>query len=183
MGKRSNYKRKKRDLYHTPPEALTPVLRFLDPRTKFVEPCAGKAKLILGMEAHGHKCVEAYDIKPLKNNWRGIIRQCDVLDGDWKPKKSHDIIFTNPPWKRSILHPMIELFSDISPTWLLFDSNWANTLQSMQFASRLRAIVVVGRVRWFGGSGGMEDSSFFLFDRPKKNNVTKFYLPSGSLYR
>ena len=36
-----------------------------------------------------------------------------------------DAIITNPPWRRSLLHPLIRHFQKIAPTWLLLDQDWA----------------------------------------------------------
>ena len=47
MGKRSNFKRRERDFYPTPWEAVKPLVRHLPPRLNNVwEPCAGKGDLI-----------------------------------------------------------------------------------------------------------------------------------------
>lgn len=176
MGKRSNFKKKSRDLYHTPLEPILPLLPHLDTKVKFVEPCAGKASLILNIEKFGHKCVRAYDIKPLKNKWHGTIKQCNVLDDDWSTGNA-DYIITNPPFSRNILHPMIELFSNHLPTWLLFDADWYFTLQSSALKNRLVAMVAIGRVKWFPNSTatGKDNYAWYLFDRPRPRRITKLF--------
>lgn len=182
MGKRSakvgKFKKSPRDFYATPEEKIHFLLPHLPPKIKFIEPTAGRAHFILGMERHGHKCVEAYDIKPQhRHKWNGVIKQADVLDQNWKPRRKHDFIITNPPFSRHLLHPMIIRFSDISPTWLLFDADWYWTQQATEFRDRIVKIVVVGRIKWFAKSDntGVDNYSFYLFDKPRRNRVAKIY--------
>lgn len=177
MGKRSSYRKRRHDFYETPAISLLPILPHLPPKVKFVEPTAGRAHFILGMEEHGHRCVEAYDIKQRRHKWHGEIKQADVLDPKWKPRRKHDYIITNPPWSRHLLHEMIVKFSDISPTWLMFDSDWYWTVQSIPFKPRLVKIVTVGRVKWIKNSksSGVDNVSFYLFDKPRKNRVAKIF--------
>lgn len=180
MAKRSNFKKSKRDFYATPPEALLPLLPHLKPKTRFVEPTAGRAHFILGLEAHGHKCVEAYDLKPLKNTWKGVIQKRDILEGTWKPRRKHDVIATNPPFTRKVMHRMITMFSDISPTWMLLEMDWLATKQSRQFKNRMVKVVVIGRIKWFpkSKSTGMENYVFVMFDKPKKSRKSyQFFGP------
>jgi hypothetical protein len=51
----------------------------------------------------------------------------DALNG---PGRSVRVTITNPPWDRKILHRLIERFSAVGPTWLLFDADWMHTKQS-----------------------------------------------------
>lgn len=51
MGKRSDFERKPRDLYETPPEAVQPLLPHLCPQTRFIEPCAGAGALVDALQA------------------------------------------------------------------------------------------------------------------------------------
>lgn len=87
-----------------------------------------------------------------------------------------DVVITNPPWDRKLLHPMIERFSSIRPTWLLFDGNWLFTKQSNQYLKRLHKVVTVGRVRWIPGSKyvGKDDCCWYLFDKEKEGNTLEF---------
>ena len=87
-----------------------------------------------------------------------------------------ELIITNPPLSRPILHPLIEHLSDLAPTWLLLDAGWAYTRQSEPYQSRLRRIVAVGRLRWVEGSPftGKDDAARYLFDRPSEGCATLF---------
>ncbi|WP_456389017.1 hypothetical protein [Profundibacter sp.] len=78
-----------------------------------------------------------------------------------------DLIITNPPWDRKILHPMIEHFSALRPTWLLFDADWVHTRQSAPFMPWLHKIVSVGRVKWIPDSKmtGKDNCAWHLFDQ------------------
>jgi hypothetical protein len=85
-------------------------------------------------------------------------------------------IITNPPWDRKILHPMIEHFSAMRPTWLLFDADWMHTKQSAPFMPYLRKIVSVGRVKWIPDSKmtGKDNCAWYLFDQNGQGS-TQFY--------
>jgi hypothetical protein len=48
MGKRSEFKRLVRDAYDTPAEAVAPLLPWLRPDARFIEPCAGAGKFVGG---------------------------------------------------------------------------------------------------------------------------------------
>lgn len=173
MGKRSDFERVARDFYPTPFEAVAPLFPFLPPRTKFIEPCAGDGRLIRHIESRGHKCVYACDIEPQAEG----IEKKDVLffNAELPPC---DMVITNPPWARETLHPMIDLFSSHAPTWLLFDADWAHTVQAAPFSRLCEKIVSIGRVKWIENSdnGGMENAAWFLFRRGAKN--TQFFFRS-----
>jgi len=159
VGKRSNFDRVERDFYPTPKEAVTPLLSILPDRLWFVEPCAGDGALVRHLEAAGHSCAYACDIEPLAVN----IATRDALDGF--PTNGASCIITNPPWERSLLHPMIEHFSATLPTWLLFDADWMHTKQSAPFMPLLRAVVSVGRVKWIPDSKmtGKDNCAWYHF--------------------
>ena len=82
-------------------------------------------------------------------------------------KCSADSFITNPPWDRSILHPLIMHLSDIAPTWLLFDADWMHTRQSTEYMVRCSQIVSVGRVKWIPDSKmtGKDNCAWYLFER------------------
>jgi hypothetical protein len=159
MGKRSSFERIPRDFYPTPREAVLPLLPHLSPRTCFAEPCAGDGALIRHLEDAGHICGLALDIEPRAEG----IRQQDALTA---MLVGFDCIITNPPWSRSVLHSMIEWFSD-TPTWLLFDADWKHTKQSAPYLRWLRKIVSVGRVKWIADSPftGKDNCCWYLFDQ------------------
>ncbi len=102
-----------------------------------------------------------------------LIPQGDALE--WQPHGLVDVIITNPPWTRSILHPMIEHFSAMRPTWLLFDADWVHTKQAAPYLPYLRKIVSVGRVKWIPDSPhtGKDNCAWHLFDQHAEG-VTEF---------
>ena len=53
MGRRSNFPRIDKDAYDTPPEAVLPLLPYLHPGTRFIEPCGGKGALTAALEGSG----------------------------------------------------------------------------------------------------------------------------------
>jgi hypothetical protein len=75
-------------------------------------------------------------------------------------------IITNPVWTRPILHRMIEHFSAMRPTWLLFDADWLHTKQSAPYQHLCRKVVSVGRLIWIEGTttSGKDNCAWHLFD-------------------
>ena len=168
MGKRSDFKRVERDFYPTPMEAVVPLLPHLPREFSYWEPCAGDGALVDHLPGF---CYSATDIEP-QAKW---IRKADALQEE-SQVFAIDYIITNPPWDRKILHPMIERFSSLRPTWLLFDADWMHTKQSAPFIPWLRKIVSVGRVKWIPDSKmtGKDNCAWYLFDQSSTGPV-QFY--------
>lgn len=160
MGKRSDFERIERDFYPTPYKPVIPLLPFLKPETRFIEPCAGDGRLVGHLQKHGHKCVYACDIEP-QAPW--IEKQDVLFFGAQLPPC--DMIITNPPWERKALHQMINVFAQHAPTWLLFDSDWMHNVQAIPFKPLCKKIVSIGRVKWIEGSevSGMDNACWYLF--------------------
>lgn len=173
MGKRSNFERKPRDFYKTPVDAVKPLFPYLNDFEYYCEPCAGDGALIRALGEAGLSCMAAYDIQPQSNSIS--IQTMDALNLQEDHLGLSDVIITNPPWDRSILHPMIEVFSDLRPTWLLFDADWVHTKQSVKYLPRLRKIVSVGRVKWFENTTGKDNAAWHLFDKYDETLTTKFH--------
>lgn len=160
MGKRSDFKRVPRDFYPTPLEGVIPLLPHVSRGDTFIEPCAGDGALVRHLERNGLHCAGQYDLEPQAP---GIVAQdytqLRACDADW--------IITNPPWDRKLLHPMIEYFRQLAPTWLLFDADWAHTKQSAPLMPYCRKIVSVGRLKWIPESKmtGKDNCAWYLFVR------------------
>ena len=163
MGKRSNFKRRERDFYPTPPSAVKPLVPHIEDRATFIEPCAGNGALIDHLSAAGLRCCAAFDIFPKRHD----VRMKDALSAE-SSLRDAEYIITNPPWSRDILHRMIVHFSDQRPTWLLFDADWMHTKQAAPYLPRLRKVVSVGRVKWIPDSPhtGKDNCAWHLFDKP-----------------
>lgn len=163
MGKRSSFERIPRDFYPTPYEAVWPLLPHLPSRSRFCEPCAGDGALIDHLERAGHKCCSAWDIEPQRDD---IDRQ----DARTRICGNIDFYITNPPWDRTVLHPIIANLSAWNPTWLLFDADWIHTKQSAPFMPWLHKIVSVGRVKWIPDSKmtGKDNCCWYLFDQSRE---------------
>ncbi len=155
MGKRSSFARRPMDQYSTPYKAVLPLLPHLVGVTHFAEPCCGDYALVKHLEKHGLRCVYAEDIR--HKYGQDAFEYC----GDGCP----DAIITNPPWTRSILHPMIKHFQSLEPTWLLFDADWCHTKQAAPFLDQCSHIVSVGRLQWIEGSKntGKDNASWYRF--------------------
>ena len=167
MGKRSTFARRAQDAYDTPAEAVAPLVPHLPASFAYWEPCAGSGRLFWALPGN---CMMATDIEPRHRH----VDQADALTVS-APKHS-DYIITNPPWTREILHPMIVHFSDMRPTWLLFDADWMHTKQAIPFLSRCCKIVSVGRVKWIEDSKhtGKDNAAWYLFDA-RNTAPTRFY--------
>lgn len=184
MGKRSNYVLRAKDQYFTPVEALAPLLKRFKNPMRFYEPCAGDGRLVQFMEDAGHRCTGYSDVDPTSARllahqsygrvYRQDVEEMDALDLDKKDVGKADYIVTNPPWTRTkesgyLLHNLITHFSNMAPTWLLFDADWIHTVQSGPYMDRLQEIVSIGRVKWIPNSktSGVDNSAWYLFTRPE----------------
>lgn len=159
MGKRSDFQRRDKDKYFTPKSAVLPLLPHLKPSSTFVEPCAGDGALIRHLEEAGHRCHYACDIDPEDVR----IAKRDALD---IAHVAADYTITNPPWTRSIMHPLIEHFVQFGPTWFLADANWMFTKQATPYLKWCSKVVTIGRVKWIEDSKmtGKDDSVWYLFE-------------------
>ena len=171
MGKRSDFERKPRDFYPTPFAAVKPLIKHLPFKFKFAEPCAGDGQLCRHLEHFGGECMWASDIEPqldgIKKNDYIEVGNLEVLESEY--------IITNPPWDRTLLHPMIDHFSLLKPTWLLFDADWAHTKQSAEYIRGCSKIVSVGRIKWFGNMTGKDNCAWYLFDHNTDSYPPKFF--------
>lgn len=165
MGKRSNFERVEKDFYRTiDPRAITPLLPFVQGLT-YYEPCYGEGDLV-GLLNPYAACVGYSDI----NNGK------DALKLNYSSLNGANIIITNPPWTRDILHQLIIHLSSLKPTWLLFDADWAHTKQSSEYMKICSDIVSVGRLIWIEGTktSGKDNCAWYRFDS-KFNGITKFH--------
>jgi len=172
MGKRSDFERVPRDFYPTPYEAVLPLVDHLPQKPySFIEPCAGDGRLVKHLNAHGGICTWASDIEPQAD----FVLKADALEVNYDQVAQY--IITNPPWNRKILHPMIEHFSSLAPTWLLFDADWMHTKQSSQYLTRLKKVVSIGRVKWIEGSNsvGKDNCCWYLFHDTKMVKPIEFW--------
>lgn len=167
MGKRSNFRRSPNDLYNTPYEAVLPLIPHLPPNVQYCEPCAGEGHLIRSLWKHGHRCVASFDIDPQHG-----YTQIDASFLATADLNNATHIITNPPWTRPILHNLINKFTAMRPTWLLFDADWAHTVQARHYMPYCNMMISVGRVKWFGKTVGKDNACWYLFDSP--TNQTRF---------
>lgn len=179
MGKRSDFERVERDYYKTPFEAVLPLFPFLPKeRFNFAEPCAGDGRLVRHIREGTDRraqCLMATDLEP-DCDW---VLQKDALTIEDHDLDGVDLIITNPPWDRSkkngqLLHRMIDTFSALRPTWLLFDSDWVQTVQAKSYLEKLVATVSIGRVKWIEGSKhtGKDNCQWHLF-HPHARAISK----------
>lgn len=161
MGKRSDFERVEKDFYRTiDPRAVEALSPHLGTRTRFAEPCTGAGDLRVALEGEGHECWWESDIG---ENPSSVMDAMDLTEFELA---DCDFIITNPPWSRPILHSMIDHFSSMRPTWLLFDADWAHTKQSSQYIRKCVKIVSIGRLIWIPGTktSGKDNCAWYLFD-------------------
>ena len=141
--------RSPRDFYRTPMKAVEPLLPHLAPGTRFVDPCAGDGAMADFLEAHGHACVTAYDIRPLQRQRSTMpqpptvvaVRKLDMF----KELPPSLLCISNPPWSQ--LKRILDGFGD---AWWLLASDWKETRWAQPYLKRCSKIVAVGRVGWMG---------------------------------
>jgi len=187
MGKRSDFERVDKDFYRTidkrAGDILSPfLLQEAEELTgwngskvvelRYAEPCYGMGDLANQLNGMRHRCKWASDINPTYN----YVYERDALSITSTDIIDCDVIITNPPWSRPILHKMIEHFSSLKPTWLLFDSDWSFTLQSKPYMELCTDIVAVGRLKWIPGTtmSGKDNCSWYRFDE-NKEGYTRFH--------
>jgi hypothetical protein len=160
MSKRAEdaYERKEHDAYFTPPKAIYPLVVHLrrEHVYSFAEPCAGDGAMVVALEQAGFTCGYAGDIQTGQDAFS--LNQHNVA--------SCDCIITNPPYDRKIMHPLIDIFRRLKPTWLLLESDWLFTIQSTPFMLHCSDVVPIGRVRWIPGSDsdGFDNYAWCRFD-------------------
>lgn len=165
MGKRSEFKRVDKDYYPTIDIRAWHALKPHLPKSfTYAEPCYGKGHLSRMIEG------DATYVSDLEDD--GI----DALTLTHDDMCMSDYIITNPPWSRQILHQMIEHFSSLRPTWLLFDADWAHTKQSAPYMHLCSDIVSIGRLIWIEGTNtsGKDNCAWYKFDK-NHNGPTIFH--------
>jgi len=119
MGKRSDFERKPYDFYPTPAKAVQPLIPYLRAagiRT-FAEPCCGSGDLVRHLKGHGLTCAYRGDIATGQDTFAND--DCGDID----------VVITNPPHIREVMHPMIAHFQRTAPmVWLLIDLDWVHDL-------------------------------------------------------
>jgi hypothetical protein len=174
MSKRSSgqFPRRARDFYPTPAKAVLPLSPHLRGVRTFAEPCAGDGALVRHLESFGLRCTHAGDIATGQ----------DALAVD--DYGNIDAIVTNPPWDRALLHRLIAHFQRIAVSWLLLDSDWANTKQATPYLRSCTDILAIGRVIWIPGTdtAGFDNAAWYRFDhRHAAGPIFHPYRSSGTV--
>lgn len=163
MTKRNpGHDRRKQDAYDTPPSVARFLLPHLPDGARIAEPCAGRGMLSDTLAACGFPVTFKADVEPRRED----IRQHDALLLSPADVATSDIIVTNPPWSRPLMHRMIAVFRGLRPTWLLMEADWAFTSQAREHLHFCHTIVAVGRVSWLmNGTSGLDNCAWYLFGR------------------
>lgn len=143
MSKRApQFERRERDYYPTPYEAVKPLIPHLRGVTRFAEPCAGEGHLVGHLQRHGLICAYEGDIS----------YGYDALTHRFEDDAVFDAVISNFPWRRDLLHALIERCMAICPTWIIMDADWLHTRQAAPFIDQCSHVVSVGRVKWIEDS-------------------------------
>lgn len=142
----------------------------------YAEPCAGDGDIVKSMKWHGHRCVYACDISPGRGRDWIEKRDALTLDKSWRRRAGAQMFITNTPWRREILHPLIEHLSSLLPTWLLLDADYMHTQQAAPYLDRCSHIVSAGRVRWIKNSDndGVDNAAWYFFPHRPHSGGPKF---------
>jgi len=155
MSKRTSGKFKKidKDKYMTwDSRAAYPLLDYYKARhIAYYEPCAGEGDLI----------------KILDGFWCMGCSDSELDARTHKYDTNAEFFITNPPWTRSLLHPIIENLRSQKPTWLLFDADWMHTQQAIPYLKYCKTIISVGRIKWIPGTtmDGYDNIAWYLFGK------------------
>jgi hypothetical protein len=168
MGKRSSFERIPRDFYPTPLKAVPPLIPHLRGVRTFAEPCCGDGALVRHLESFGLRCVYQGDIA----DGRDAFATTDYGDAD--------VIVTNPPYQRPLMHALIQHFARTLPTWLLLESDWAHTKQAGPFMPCCSDIVSVGRLRWIAGTTMSSKENFAWYRFHSRHLAGPIFHPLGS---
>ena len=164
MTKRASgrFGRAERDFYPTPEAAVTPLLWRLRKGTRFYEPCAGNGTLSMTLGHYGMVCTGQSDLYPQS----GAVKPLDALKLSRELLNDADVIVTNPPWERKLLHELIDHLRSLAPTWLLLDADWLFTQQAAPFLRTASVIIAMGRIRWMAGSpsDGYDNHAWVRFE-------------------
>jgi hypothetical protein len=166
MGKRSSFERIEHDQYDTPARPVWPLLAHVPAGTTFAEPCAGQGNLIRHLAEDDIHCRYASDIAPRNKLSPMPIETRPFHKVTAEMMVDCEMVITNPPWTREILHPFIEHFLRLKPMWLLFDADWMHNGDDVpRLLRRCSKIVAVGRVKWIPGSesAGKENCCWYFF--------------------
>jgi len=170
MGKRSQFEKRPRGFYETPPEAVKPLLAHLPAGLRIAEPCDGAGALTRALQDAGHLVVWRSDIEP-QGGPIGVA-QMDALT----ITRAHldnagaQLVVTNPPWPLAgkAGYPtlgILEHLAGLRPTWALLPSDFGFNAYLANIEHALRKIVAVGRVSWEGnGVAGKDNAAWYLFD-------------------
>ncbi len=173
MGKRSDFKRRERDFYPTPYEAVGPLLPHLETKTHYHEPCSGTGELVKHLRQYEHRGYST-DIEAHYT----VAEVCSVYS---IAHCAGDCFITNPPWPAIGQHgePTVSMalhLSNIAPTWFLLSADFMHNKYFAKLQTRCVKIVSVGRMKWIPDSDGpgKDNCAWYLFDA---NNIeqTKFY--------
>jgi len=162
MGKRSDFARRNRDAYATPPEAIPPLLPYIKRVRTFAEPCAGNGDLVRHLESHGKQCVSSGDIAKGHDALTWTVADCCRAQ----------IIITNPPYSDGITRST-KLFQALllhfltlgRPVWLLCPHDWSANLWFAKYQPWCTDIVPIGRLVWIPGTemNGKDNVSWYRF--------------------
>ena len=147
---RSGHQKSPLDYYRDADLKRSQRLRpFLEPSTRFVEPCAGGGHLIRHLEALGHVCTLAIDLDPKHPS----VSKGDALDLTRDQLGDAVMFATNLPfsdWK--VFERLLWHLISIAPTWTLQPHAYLCNEQCGPLLNHAVEIVPTARLRLFEGT-------------------------------
>ena len=144
MSKRSTFDKISKDFYPTiDPNAIpTKLVEFIRGKT-YAEPCCGEGDLV-DLLTDVSLCRWESDIDPKRRHtaWDALRLTNHQLE-------KCELIITNPPFSKTLLLPMIDVFTKLKPTWLLLPADLMHNQYFAPHMSVCSKVVSVGRLFWF----------------------------------
>lgn len=175
--RQSRYARRANDAYDTSdPGAVAPLLPFLQPGTRFIEPCAGAGDLVRQLQAAGHVCAAAFDIAPRAEG----IEAIDAMSPRWSAVDG-EIIITNPPYSRPLVHDLIDTFTGRAGlAWVLLEADFAHRRCNARFMVRCRLVLTIGQIRWVPGTKHKSTKLYAWYLFAQRTAGGTLFFPAGS---
>ena len=137
--------------------AVTALLPWLEPATRFVDPCIGRGALVGHLKRAGHVLVAGYDLPD------------DARHAHYAAFEDENVIaISNPPcWGRpKDLHTLLANISNQTTFWALLQHDWLANLGSGEIDQAENRSGRKGEVNCDSPHSGMDNVVWVKFTRP-----------------